>query len=175
MASILNSAGVTATVRWDYQSVVTGVSPNVGQQASFTTSISYVNGANAAANQCDLLYVVTGTIAASGNTVLALNGSATDFFGLTINMLRVKAMYVALTTATSATSIQVGGGSNPMINYLSGTTPTVNVRNGGVMLLGCLDTTGWPVTASTGMNVKLLNNDGANVATYNCAFIGASA
>ena len=164
------SASVTAGMSWTY--VTTGTNPSTNQN-SFSYAQSFVNGT--ALNQADLLYVTTGTIAASGSLNVDLNAAVNDFFGNSVVMLRLKAMYVQLTTDTAAASILIGNGTNPLINWVGSGTHTVRVRNGGVLVLCAPDATAYAITAGTGDVLKFLNEDGSNTATYKLGFIGASA
>lgn len=178
MATSLTISGITARLPWTFESVQTWANSSNSYAFGYTKSLTNGTGAN----QADLLYVVQSTLSASSSTNVDLAGSATDVFGSTITFARVKAIYFELTTATTATSVAIGGASsNGFANWISsagtfGTDqPKVVVRNGGVFLLVAPDATAYAVTAGTGDILKLTNQDGSNVATYNLAIVGASA
>lgn len=147
---------------------------NVADQTGFSYSSGNLTSGTGA-GKCDLRYIAQVTLAGSGTTTLNLS-SLTDTFGGAIAFVRIKSIYVENNNGTTATSILVGGGSNPLINYLVGTTPQVRVRNGMVFFLGvCQDATGFAVTASTGDKLLITNEDNTNSATVNIELIGNSA
>ena len=143
-------------------------------QSSFNASIALTNGTGATGT-ANLIYALQTTIAGGGNTTITLDSGITDFFGTGIVMVRCKVMFIALTAATAATSVQVGNGSNPFINWVGAAAHTIQIRNGGFFLLACADGTAYAVTASTGDVLKILNNDGSNVATLQIALVGSTA
>ncbi len=170
----LTTFRAAVNVNWTYEKTVTGQS-NTQNIGSFSASLSTVNGTGATGT-ADLIYTVQLSIAASGNSVINLSATpVTDFFGANVVMARVKVFFVSVLTTTTGSSAQLGGGSAPIINYLAGTTPTIRVNNGGVLLLGDTGGTGYAVTGTTADNFKILNNDGANTLTANVCIVGSSA
>jgi hypothetical protein len=114
VATTLSMSSVKVTVGWDFENVLT--LGNTVQQNQFSYSSPTVNGTGLGA--ADLLYVTTGSLAASAALNLDLAGSLLDSFGNTITMARVKGIYIELQTATAATSVLVGNGANPLINWV---------------------------------------------------------
>lgn len=170
MATSLTS-NVTAGLGWTFQNVLPVITgPSLQSALNYKNSTK--NGTSA--GQCDLLYVTTGTISASGSLNIDLAGSVLDFFGNTITFARVKSFIIILTADTAAASVLVGNGTNPFVNWVGSGTHTVRVRNTGCLLLASSDSTGYAVTASTGDILKILNEDSGNVATYQIAFVGCS-
>jgi hypothetical protein len=164
-------ASVRMTTQWAYSN---GLSPGASisnDKVDYLASFAQGTGAG----QADTLYVTYGTLSGSGTLNVDLNGAVSDFFGNTVAMARLKSMQVSLLSTTSATSILVGNGTNPFINWVGSSTCTVRVRNGGCLCLCAVDATAYAVTASTGDILKIANEDSVNVATYQLAFIGASA
>ncbi len=158
---------------WTYTSGVTGLSTAPVSQAGFTANLVTSNGTAGTAN---LIYAIAGTIAASGNTVINVSATpVSDWFGTTIVMARIKVFFVNLLTTTTSSSIAVGNATAPLVNWISAGTATIKVNNGGIWLQGDTGGTGYPVTGTTADNLKILNNDGANVATYNLMLIGSTA
>lgn len=113
------------------------------------------------------------TISASGSDDLDLAGVLTDPFGGTITLARVKGI-VVLASVGNANNVVVGGGSNPLVNWLSGTTPAVIVRPGGLLAVMAPDATGYAVTAGTGDILRVANSGGGTSVTYQVVIIGAS-
>lgn len=131
--------------------------------ASFPLQLSGGTGAG----QMDTFYAAQVTIAASGSATLDLNGSVTDAFGNTVNLLHVK--FIMLVAAAGNTNdCQIGpGASNPFAGPWSGTTPLTSVSPGESMLItkGQGSAVGWPVTASAGDIIKLANSSSGTSVT----------
>jgi hypothetical protein len=148
---------------------------NLPDPVSFTyTSNSLSNGV--AAGQADRRYVTQLSILASSNTVLNLS-SLLDPFGGSVAFVRIKEIFVQLLTITAATSILVGGAAtNGFANWLTVATTALRVRNGMCFYLGCCpDSTGYPVVATTGDQLKIANEDAVLAATVNVSLVGCSA
>ncbi len=171
MAATL-AATVQATVSWTYTNALAGSITSINN-SDFNASVTLTNGTGGAGT-ANLLYALQTTIAGGGNTTITLDSGITDFFGTSIVMVRVKVIFIALTTATTATSVLVGNGTNPFINWVGSGAHTVRIRNGGFLCLACQDATAYAVTASTGDVLKILNEDGVNTATLQIAIIGAT-
>lgn len=147
------------------------------QSASSSLNLSLATGLSTgtAANQADKIFTDTRTIAASGTDPLDVNaGSLVDPLGVTFTVARLKLIYVRA-YAANTNNVLVGGGSNPVINYLLGTTPQVVVRPGGAFFLLAPDATGYPVTAGTGDVLQIANSAGTTTVTYDIVLVGASA
>lgn len=176
MANTLSTT-VSAGFRWDLEKVDAVIGNTVNSNA-FSYSKTMTTGTGA--NQVDLVYVVTGTIVASGNLQLDLAGVLADFFGATISFARIKAMYIELTTDTTSTGVSVGGGTDgsgaaAFINWVGDVTDKIKLRNGGCFTLTAPDATAYAVTATTADILRLTNLDASNVATYKIGLAGASA
>lgn len=174
MAASLTSMRATAQVAWNYETAVPGLSGTTANSNSFQYSAATTNGTGA--NKADLIYAVQLTIAGAGSTTVNLSSAPVkDFFGTNIVMARIKFMLLWLTNLSAATSVAFGNAANPVINWISAGTATVKVNNGGVFLIGDPGATGYPVTAATADQLKVLNNDATNTATVNLAVVGSSA
>lgn len=173
MATTLASVGLGATVGWSYQNVVTLGNSLQNNQFRFAPT-SFRDGSGA--GQVNRLYAIKSTIAASGNVTHTLT-NFTDFFGNTVSMLRFKLLYVGLPSSSSqATSIQVGNAAQPLANWISNSTVTINVRAGGCLLLVSPDdATGYAIVAGTSDQLKILNNDSSNTASYDLCIMGCNA
>jgi hypothetical protein len=161
-----------ASFNWDYQNVDATVG-NTANTSGYSYSRAFTNGT--AINTIDLVYVTSGTLAASGTLNVDLAGSVTNFFGTTLTFARVKVMYLENTTDTSSSAIAFGNHAAPLVNWISAATSTVAVRNGGCLFLCAPDATAYAVTATTADGLKLTNSDGTNSATYKLCIAGASA
>lgn len=131
------------------------------------------------AGQADLLFVDQRTVASASNDDLDLAGVLSSAFGATLTMVELAALLVInapRTGAANTTDLTIGGGSNPVVGFLGGTTPTIGPLKPGAMLaLGSTNAAGLgAVTASTGDLLRIANSSGAS-ATYQIAILGRSA
>lgn len=128
-----------------------------------------------AADQADRCYFAERTVLTAANDDLDLAGVMTDIFGATLTFAKLKALLV-YNKPTNSTNLTIGGGTNPFIGFLSGTTPTIGpIRPGGFLMLACPALTGiGAVVASTGDILRISNSAGASN-TYQIGIIGTSA
>ncbi len=116
------------------------------------------------------------TLAASASADLDLNGVLTDAFGGTVNLARVKGLYVAASAANTNSVVIGNAAANGWATALSA-TGTVTLRPGAVLMLmaGAADATAYGVTASTGDLLHVANSGAGSSVTYDVVIIGASA
>lgn len=139
---------------------------------SFKRQFTLTDGAGA--NQVNRIWTDERTLAASATEDLDLAATLTDPFGATITFARVKALFVAA-SASNANNVVVGGAaSNGFTTWVSGTTPAVLVRPGGLLALMAPDATGYAVTASTGDLLKVTNSGAGTGVTYQVIVIGSA-
>jgi len=123
--------------------------------------------------QADLIFSDTRTLAASATEDLDLAGGVTDPNGVTLTFAKVKAIYVKAAAANS-NNVVVGAATNPFVGPLGGTTPTISIKPGQMMLVTATDV-GWTVTASTADCLKVANSSSGTGVTYDIIIIGTSA
>lgn len=140
--------------------------------AQYSKSIPLVTGT--AANQADKYWSDQRTIPASSNDDLDLAGVLTDLISGTTTFVRVKGIIVYASTGNTNNVVIGGGASNPFINWVTGTSPAVVVRPGGLFCLFAPDATAYAVTAGTGDILRLTNSAGTTTVTYDIHLIGAS-
>lgn len=132
------------------------------------------------ANQADLPYIAERQVADGGNDDIDLAGVLTDIFGETITNAEIAALFVLNQRKSSGTAnttdLTIGGGSNPFLGFLGGTTPTIGpLKPGAGCFLFAGDAAGLgAVTASTADILRISNSAGA-VNNYQIGIIGRSA
>lgn len=169
MSTTLTISSLASKVVWDYESVLSW--GNATNAASYSYSKSLANGTGA--SQADQIYVATGTLAGAATLTVNLS-TLTDMFGNTLNMKRVKAIYLENTTDTTSTGLALGGDvTTPFVGPFNTGTDTITVRNGGNFFIAAPDATAYAV--DTGINLLLTNSDGTNTATYKLVIVGCSA
>jgi hypothetical protein len=130
-------------------------------------------------NQANLLFIDERTVASATNDDLDLAGVLTSAFGATITAAELVAIFIInapRSGAANTTNLTIGGGSNPVVGFLGGTTPTVGpLRPGAFFCIGAGDAAGiGAVTASTGDILRIANSSGA-AATYQIAILARNA
>ena len=127
------------------------------------------------ANQADLLWTDTRTIAASGTDDLDLAGVLTDAFGDTATFARVKGLIVRAADGNTNNVVIGAAASNQFVGFFGASTHTVAVRPGGVFTIYSPDATAYAVTASTADLLRIANSSSGTAVTYDIVIIGASA
>jgi hypothetical protein len=185
MTTALTSNGIGAAAGWSLTNTVDSLSGPSGPNGAQGFAYPFNNNfrfspsqfsAGVGAGQVDRLVVLQGAIPASGNSVLTLT-NYTDAFGNVVSMARVKLIYVDLpyNATTQASSISIGNATNPLLNWITPSTATKPVRNGGCLFDHAgSDATGYTVTAGSGDQLKILNNDGAKTASFRLCIMGCS-
>lgn len=137
---------------------------------AFKREFGFSNGTGA--NQADKRWSSAGrSLASTASESLDLAGSLLDYRGNAITFARIKAIAIF---NNGPNMIQVGAGSNPLINWIGTAGDIVNIRSGGLFLLVAPDATAYAVTAGTGDILRVLNS-AAGTITYDVALLGASA
>lgn len=113
-------------------------------------------------NQVDQICFFDTVIVGSGTPlVLDLNaGSLVAVDGSPFSILHVKE--ILLINDSASISITVGAGSNPLVNWMGGTSPTQDLPPGG-HIHRTNPLTGWAVTAGTADKITLTVASGTNV------------
>lgn len=139
---------------------------------TYAQSLGFASGTGA--NQADKIFSDTRTIAASGTDDLDLAGVLLDPLGGTITMARLKGLIVKA-SAANTNNVVMGVGTNPITTILGGTTPTLNIRPGGLLVLFAPDAVAYVVTAATADILRFANSGAGTGVTYDVVLIGASA
>lgn len=130
------------------------------------------------ANQADLLYADERTVSDGANDDIDLAGVLSDAFGSTLTFAELVGMVLINKplSGSNTTDLTVGGGSNPFVGFLGGTTPTIGpLKPGAALMLFAGDAAGiGTVTASTADILRIANSAGA-ANTYQIALLGRSA
>ena len=127
-----------------------------------------------AANQADKVFADTRTLAASTSENLDLAAVLADPLGVTLTCVTIKAIIFKAAAANTNDVVVGAAGSNPFLGPLGGTTPTVAVRPGGILMM-VAPATGWAVNASTAHLLKVLNGGSGTGVTYDVIFVCTSA
>lgn len=131
------------------------------------------------ADKADILFLDQRAVATGANDDIDLAGSLSDAFGATITMAEVVAIFLInepISGSANTTNLTIGGGTNPFLGFLGGTTPTIGpIKPGGVFMVAAGDAAGvGTVTAGTADILRITNSSGAT-ANYQIAIVARSA
>lgn len=131
------------------------------------------------AGKADLSYMAERTVASGANDDIDLAGVLVDALGATVTAAELVAIMiknVQLDGTVNTTDLTIGAGTNPVVGFMGGTTPTIGpIKPGGVVLLAASDVAGLgAVTASTGDILRVANSSGAEN-KYQIAILARSA
>lgn len=166
------------TVQLDVAQAGNAVFGNVPQWAASIPIIQSL-GDGVVAGAADIAYVAERTVLTGANDDIDLNGVLTQALGATFSAVKMVTLLIINQQrdgTANTTTLTVGGGTNPVVGMLGGTTPTVGpIRPGGVFLRSETDLAGiCTITAGTGDILRVVNSSGATN-KYMIAVIGRSA
>lgn len=125
------------------------------------------------ADQADLLFTDTRTLAASATENLDLAGVLTDGIGNTLTFARIKCVVVtALAANTNDVKFERHASAGPVL--FTAVSAGVNVKPGGCFLWYAPDAVGVAVTATTADMLTVTNGGAGTAVTYSIVVIGAS-
>lgn len=171
------TAALAGSVRADATAKVSGrytATSGLGSASFDLTQQAIVQfSPGTAVGQADLAFADRRTLAASATENLDLAGALTDPLGAALTFGHVKAIYITA-KKTNANGVVVGGAaSNGFAGPFGGTTPTVTIPPGGVLLLAHPGA-GWAVTPATADLLKITNGGGSSSVQYDVVIIGTS-
>ncbi|MBI4800636.1 MAG: hypothetical protein HY794_18250 [Desulfarculus sp.] len=124
------------------------------------------------ANQAQLIYADTRTLAASATEELDLAASLKDALGRTLTFTAIKALFVRAADG-NANNVEVGGAAaNGFIGWAGDPTDKLVLRPGGAFMLLDPGAGGYAVTAGTGDLLKIANSGAGTGVTYDIVIMG---
>lgn len=138
----------------------------------YTQRISLTSGTGA--NQADMMWHDTRTLAASASENIDLAGSLTGAFGTTLTFARIKGLVVAAASGNT-NDVQVARGSSNGFTMFLAASDGFLVKPGGHFSWWAPGATGVAVTAGTGDILTITNSAGSTSVTYDIVILGASA
>lgn len=134
--------------------------------------LQFANGTGA--NQADILWADTRTLAASATEDLDLAGVLTDAFGATVAAAKVVAILV-IADPGNTNDVVIGAATQP-IPLFGGTAGTFAVKPGGFFFCAAPGTAGQcAVGAGATDDLKVANSAGGTAVTYSIAVLARSA
>lgn len=129
------------------------------------------------ADQADVFWSDTRTIAASGSDALDLTGGGLlNGLRVAANFAKVKAIFVSVPSSAPALGVSLTPGTNGVANLFGGTSQLLRILPGGSVLLANPTATGIvSVTAGTADILTVTNPNGGAAVTYSIMIVGTSA
>ncbi len=131
------------------------------------------------ANQADILFADQRTVASGANDDIDLAGALADAYGATIDAAEIVAIFLInapRSGAANTTALTIGGGSNPFVGFLGGTTPTVGpIQPGNFVMIGGGHASGLGAVAGGSADVLRVSNASGAAATYQIMIFARSA
>lgn len=134
--------------------------------------IPFANGTGA--NQADIIWQDTRTLAASASEDLDLAGALTDAFGATVNAAELVAILV-VADAANTNDVVLGAATQP-IPLFGGTNGTFSVKPGGLFLIAAPGAAGQlTIGAGSTDDLKVTNSSSGTSVTYSIIILARSA
>lgn len=160
---------VISTWRGDYtKSADVG---SVAQEFDRSVSIDYANGVGA--NQGNVFFADTRTLAASATEDLDLSGVLADVFGATVTQARVKAIRISA-AAANTNNVIVGAASGTQWASLLNAAGTITLHPGAYFEAATPTAAGWAVTGGSADLLKIANSGGTTGVDYTIELIGGA-
>jgi hypothetical protein len=116
-------------------------------------------GTNGAATGLTKIYAAETAIAAGGTNALDLYGTLLDSFGATVNMAKVKLMFLSFSNSMTSASVTLApGAANGFTNWNDGATAGVKISAGGAFFLAAPNAVGYPVSDGGCDALQVVNN-----------------
>jgi len=165
--TVIAKANLNLWLQQTKQADLTTLQGNVLKDLTY----SLIDGTGA--GKADTLFHDTRTT--SGNDDLDIVGGLTDALGNTVSILKIKGLVVQAAAANTTNVVIGGSATNPVTSFMTGTTPAVLVRPGGMfaLLAGVADATAYAATAATADILRISAASGS--VTYDVYIWGTSA
>ncbi len=137
--------------------------------APYDKRYTIANGTGA--DQDNMFWADTRTIAASGTDNLDLYGGLTNAFGDTINFTTIKGLFI-FASSVNTNNLIIGNGTAGIINWVGDLSDTLIVKPGGMMCLYDPTAGGYSVTSTTADILKIANSSSGTGVDYDIMVIG---
>lgn len=127
------------------------------------------------ADQADLVFADTRTLAASASESLDLAGGLTDAFGNVLTFVEVVAILIVAADGNTNDVVVGGAASNAFLGPFADATDKIAVGPGGFLFQAEPANPAWPVTPATGDLLKVANSGAGTSVTHDIIIIGRSA
>lgn len=167
-------ANLVAALNYNPNMTITGAGDLTTPQEVLPLLVNQAITFGTGLNQMDLFFHDQRTLGNGASETLDLTGGLTDNFGNVLTFARIKLLFISLAVTANGTTIDVGGNANAWASWTNVVTTLITVAEGGPFHLWNPTAAGYVVTAATGDQLDITNNDGANSAVYDIYIGGAS-
>lgn len=136
---------------------------------NYNKSYALTNGTGA--DQANMIWTDTRTLAASTTEDLDLYGSLVSTFNTTLNFTRIKGIIISA-AAGNTNNVLVGGDSAGLAGWVGNVNDLIVVRPGGTFCLIATDATSYAVTNTTADILQIANSSSGSSVTYDIILIG---
>lgn len=166
---------VTSSINVQLNSILANTLGVAAGQATIQRGLLKALASGVGADQCDVVYSETKTIAASGTYDVDLTGALTDAFGAAANFARVKLVAV-FADAGNTNNVVVGGAAATQWQGPFGAVAhTVHCAPGGLVVLMRSDATAWPVVGGASDLLRFTNGAAGTSVLFDFIILGCSA
>lgn len=142
----------------------------VTQAFNYSKSYNIANGTGA--NQANMIWADTRTIAASGTDDLDLYGGLTNAFGTAINFTSIKGIIIVADSANTNDVLVGGDGAAAFVNWVSDATDKIVVKPNGMFAIMNTNANGYAVTNTTADVLQIANSSSGTSVTYDVIIFG---
>lgn len=164
---------LTTKLSFDFLSTLVSALDKQTARIPGRLSATYALASGTGADQADMIWMDTRTIAASGNEDLDLAGVLTGALGNTLTFATMKALIVAAADGNTNNVVITRPAANG-VPLFSAASDAISVKPGG-LFVWFAPGTGVTVTAGTGDLINMSNSGGGTGVTYDVAILGCSA
>lgn len=157
------------TLGWQYQNTLD--LSTVADNGSIQLDDDLENGSGL--DQANLVWHDRRTLAAAANDDLDLAGVLSSGFGQTVSFAKLKGMLIHNRATSAGEVLHIGGGSNPISDWIGASGDIVKVGPNGILLLWNPSLAGYAVTASTA-DILRITNAGSGSVDYDILLLGVS-
>jgi hypothetical protein len=163
---------LTTNIRVDVQASVASAADLITGSVKVATVGSNALSDGTGANQADVIFCDTRSVATGATDDLDLNGGGLlDPFGVAFAPAKVKALYIK-SAAANTTNLTIGNDALPL--PVLSADDTITLQPGGVLLITWPAAAGIAVGAGATDTLQIVNGAGAT-ATYDIVIVGTSA
>lgn len=165
---------VTATLRAKFTARQVGTNDLGGPEYNPTIEKILTFASGTGANQADIVWADTRSVAASSSEDLDLAGVLADAFGATVAAAELVAILVTA-DAANVNNVVVGDATSP-IPLFGGTNPTFAVKPGGFFFVAAPNAAGLlTVGAGSTDDLKITNSSSGSAVVYTIAILARTA
>lgn len=142
------------------------------RSGTVTLALTLADGVGA--NQANLMWFDSNTLAASTNVDLDLAAGLTDSFGNTLTFVKVKAIAVKAAAGNTNNVLVGGAASNQFASFFGDVSDKLVVQPGGAFGIATPGLNGYGVTAGTGDLLRIANSGAGTSVGYEIAIVGTA-